>query len=1003
MTWFTKWSFKNKAAMWLLVVLTLLIGTVSYMKLPLEFFPEAELKQITITTMGQGYDASAMLKNVTKPVEKAAENIEGKTEVLSTTGNGFSKIDVLFDAKTDMSKAKAELNEALTDVKLPEGIGKPYVLLLKSSMIPVSQVSVAFEDGMTKENTETIEEKIVPALEKVKGAAGAAMLGNSSNQVSVKLDQEKLAEKGIPVHAVMSLLQGKNYAAAVSEKTIDGKSSNIKVVGQIDGISELEKLTVVPNVQLKDIASIEIEKGSTGITRINGEESILVRIMKEGGYNSVTIGKDIEKTVAELNKKVDGLKTEVVWSNADQVVTSVNSMLKEVGLGALFATLVILLFLRNLRTTFITIVSIPLSLGLTVFLLWQSGITLNVMTLGGVAVAVGRLVDDSIVVIESIFRKAQKGIKLNREMVTNATKEVSGAITSSTLTTVAVFLPLGIVSGSLQDFLLPFALTVTYALLSSLLVAITVVPVMSATLLKNAQLPEHKEPVRYVRLLAWSLNHKWVALTAAIVLFVGSIGLFSAMPQGAMNASDASLVDVNMKYPARTPISEVQEKALQLESFLVKQKEAKTVLTMQGNTEDGAKYGQVGSETAITYSVIMEKGSDVQHFIDEVKKEKSRYSDADFSVTAISMTGGGSSDVTIDLAGADIEELITAANKVLDKVKDIDGVEKASSNQEETKPSYEIKVNPSSASAQEVAGQLQMLLNPMPIGTVNLDGKEAKVVMETDFNPSSQRDLENIMVAAGGKVIPLTQAASFVKTEEASMLFQKDGEQYVRVTLQIDPDKLSAIKKDIAKAETELKLPDGVEMNVGGATETQEKENADMLTTMLASIGLVYLIMVLTFKTLRAPLAILFSLPLAAVGAVLGLLITKTTVETTAMIGGLMLIGIVVTNAIVLIERVKQNEKTMTIRDSLLEAGAARMRPILMTAIATVCAMLPLVFKSADMGSIVSKGLAIVVIGGLTVSTLLTLVIIPVVYELLHFRKSKRQRKAAEQNREIVA
>lgn len=332
----------------------------------------------------------------------------------------------------------------------------------------------------------------------------------------------------------------------------------------------------------------------------------------------------------------------------------------------------------------------------------------------------------------------------------------------------------------------------------------------------------------------------------------------------------------------------------------------------------------------------------------------------------------------------------------MDEVKGIDGVEKVTSNQNELKNVYDIHVDQKKANTEEVAKQLQMVLNPFPIGMIKLDDKDTTVILDSAIHPTSDSDLKDISVISNEKQVKLSSIAKIDKVEKPTSVLRKDGKEYVRVSVEADPKNLSKIASEINMKAGETDLPDGISLEYGGAASVQAEQFMELFQLMAVSIGLVYLIMVLTFKTLRAPLVILFTLPLALIGAILGLLVSRIPIDIGAMIGALMLIGIVVTNAIVLLDRVRQNEKTMPIRQALLEAGATRFRPIIMTALATIFAMIPLLMGKEEMGSLVSKGLAVVVIGGLSVATLLTLVIIPVVYELFHFRKAKKQRLAKE-------
>ncbi|QED47278.1 efflux RND transporter permease subunit [Cytobacillus dafuensis] len=999
MSFITKWAFGNKAAVTLMTILILVIGVVSYFRLPMEFLPTADNPQVTIIAMGQGTDSKTMESEVTIPVERAVTGVNGKKSVYSTTGDGFSKIDIFFEAGSDMKQAKQEVQDALNNVNLPPYISKPTVSQLNTSMIPIANIAVTFKDGMTSENMALVQEKLQPLYQDIKGVSSVDVYGITDSVISVKIDNEKLAEKQVSLQAVMGVLQGQNSALAIGEKIIDGKTSNIKVFGDVTSLDKLKGLIVAPNVTLGDIATIDETKNANFISRFNGKESLDISITKDSKSNAVSISKEVERVTKEINKLYDQQESVVYISSADMVETSVQTMIKEVLLGALFATIVIMVFLRNIRSTFITIVSIPLSLCFTLFLLSWSGITLNILTLGGVAVAVGRLVDDSIVVIENIFRKMQTE-KFSVQMIIDATKQVGVAITSSTLTTVAVFLPMSLLNGGLQEFLLPFALTVTYSLLASLIVALTVVPLMSAGLLKNTKLPEHKPAVRFPKIVTWSLNHKWIVFSIAFLLFVGSIGTYFVIPKGAVDNSSADYVVATLSYPNDTPIENVKEKTIELETSIREMDDVNYVISQVGSPAEAARFGYVGSPTEATFSILLKDHANTDKIIEEVEKKKDQYPDAQLDVMAASfMMGGASTNITIDVTGENISDLEKTANHIKEKVEKIDGVEEVTTNQDEKKTVFSFTVDPKKGNTEQIARQLGVMINQTPIGTISLDDKQTPVFLEPVFDTKTTEDLGKIPVMTDTGLVPVSSIASLQEEERSTNQFHKDGETFIRVTASVDPAKLSEISQKVnlvifgdKKDQKGMKLPDNVEVLVGGASAQQANDFTDLFLTMLVSIGIVFLIMVITFKSIKAPIAILCSLPLAAIGAILGIVISGISVDITALLGALMLIGIVVTNAIVLLDRVKQNEQKMTIREALVEATDTRMRPIFMTAIATICAMLPLLLKETETGSLVSQSLAVVVIGGLAMATLLTLIVIPCIYELLYFRKSKKQR-----------
>lgn len=991
----TKWAFRNKAAIIVSVVLVLMLGLYSYFTLPKELLPIADEPTVTVTVMGNGFDAATLLDQVTKPIEQAVGSVKGKTEVLSTSTDGYTTVTINFDSKTNMKDAKTEVQDAISGITLPQGVSRPVISQLNTSEIPIADVALTFANGVTQQNIDTVKNKIVPMFQDIPGVANAGVYGDNETEVTVHVDKTKMATHHVSLEAIINVLKGQNMAAAVATETINGEASSVTVVGNIDTLSKLENLPVAPHTSLKNVATVSASRNSDTLTHVNGKDGVLIFIQKNGSANAVSVGKQVKQVADQVNKDYSpAVHASVPFATATMVLNSVNSMMREVLMGALFATIVILLFLRSIRMTAVTIVSIPLSLGLTLFLLSETGITLNILTLGAMAVAVGRLVDDSIVVIENSYRKSQiEGA--SRETIVQATKEVATAITSSTLTTIAVFLPIGLVQGTLQELLFPFAMTVVYSLISSLAVALTVVPLMSAGMLKSAKLKEHRPSKRYTNVLTWVLNHKVITSTLTLLIFFGAIGAYFAMPKAALDTSDSTDITVNLNYPSTTPVKNVRAAAEQLEKYIVAQPQVENSLLVMGNNDTSATYGEMTPPTQAQFTVIMKDGANADDFVKHVNSQKGNYPTADLSAMA-EQSFTGTNTITLDVTGNDQTKLLSVANQVMHKVQGITGVQKVSTNDQDVKPTYEIDVKPGVANAAQVATQLQAVLNPVPLGTMNYNGKDTTVMLDSTVNPTSAPDLSNILIASGAGVEPLSHIATIKKIEKPSTIYQKDGNTFVQVSVQVDPKKLSTIQKQINQQTATLKLPTGVALSSGGAAADMSSQFTDLAKAMLVAIGIVYLIMVLTFKTLRTPLAILFTLPLAVVGAVLGLIVTNTPADSSAMIGMLMLIGIVVTNAIVLLDKVKQNERSMTIREAIVTAAQTRVRPILMTATATICAMLPLVMSKAEMGSIVSKSLAIVVIGGLAVATLLTLVVIPMVYELLHFKTSKLQRKARQ-------
>ncbi|MBY0037486.1 efflux RND transporter permease subunit [Bacillus cereus] len=1000
----TKFSLKNRAAIIIMIFLISILGVYSGSKLPMEFLPSIDNPAITVTTLSQGLDAETMTKDVTDPLEKQFRNLEHVDTITSSTYEGLSRIDITYTSKANMKDAAREVEKAVNTIKLPKDVTKPVVSQLNTSMIPLAQITIQKQNGFSKADEKQIEKEIVPQLENIDGVANVMFFGKSTSELSIVLDPNQLKNKNVTSQQVLTVLQGKETSTPAGAITVNQEEYNLRVIGDIKNVNDIKNITVAPQVKLQDIAQIEIKQHYDTISHINGEEGTGLIIMKEPSKNAVAIGKEIDKKVKEIDKEYkDQFSIKLLASTHEQVENAVTSMGKEVILGAIAATLIILIFLRNFRTTLIAVVSIPLSILLTLFLLHQSNITLNILTLGGLAVAVGRLVDDSIVVIENIFRRLQKD-SFSKDIILDATKEVAVAITSSTLTTVAVFLPIGLVSGAIGKLMLPMVLAVVYSILSSLIVALTVVPLMAFLLLKKTKHRKPSSSSRYVATLKWALSHKFIILLTSFLLFAGSIAAYILLPKANIKSEDDTMLSINMTFPADYNAESQKQKAFDFEKKLLSNSDITDVILRMGSSAEDAQWGQTTKNNLASIFVVFKKGSDIDQYIKELKKENKTFEPAelDYIKTSYSSSGGGN-NLQFNVTATNEADLKEAATIVETKLKSMDDLSKVKTNLEDSKKEWQIHIDQTKAeqlglTPEIAAQQVAFLMKKSPIGEITINNEKTTIMIEhKKENINKQEDIlnTNILSPINGP-IPLKDIATISEKQTQTEIFHKDGKETIQITAEASNEDLSKVNTAVNKAITDLDLPSGAKVNIAGATESMQENFTDLFKIMGIAIGIVYLIMVITFGQARAPFAILFSLPLAAVGGILGLIISGTPVDVNSLIGALMLIGIVVTNAIVLIERVQQNREHGTeTREALLEAGSTRLRPIIMTAITTIVAMLPLLFGHSQAGSMVSKSLAVVVIGGLAVSTLLTLVVVPVMYELLDKigRKRRSRRK----------
>ena len=763
----------------------------------------------------------------------------------------------------------------------------------------------------------------------------------------------------------------------------------------------------MPSVPLKDLADISVGDERTSISKTNGKDAVNLQIMKSQDANTVQVAREVQKKVDEFVRNESGMKSIKTMDTAKPIEDSLYTMVEKAALGTIVAIIVILLFLRNIRTTAISIVSIPMSILIALIALKLSNVSLNILTLGALTVAIGRVIDDSIVVVENIFRRlSDPNEKLKGEnLIISATREVFKPIMSSTLVTIVVFLPLVFVSGSVGEMFRPFALAITFSLLASLLVSITLVPSLGATFFKNGvKNREQKEGLgtvgrAYRSALNWSLNHKWIVLIVSIFILVGSV-VIGARNLGTSYISTGDNKFLALTYtpkPGETQKS-ITQHAEKVQNYLDKKDKVETVQYSIGGPTPQDPTGSTNS-----MAIMIKYQSDTPNFDEEPDKvlkhietfkQPGEWKNQDLG------TGAGNNSVEVTVKGPNTSAMKDTVNRVEKMMTDIKGITNVKSDLSQTYDQYEIKVDQNKAADNGIsAAQLAMNLNEnLPektISTVNEKGKsiDVKVKQNKQTDWSSQK-IKNIKLnKPTGGTIKLSEIASLKKSYTPSKLTQEDGDYATTVTGKVTDKDVGGKSQQVMAKVKDLEKPSHIKINVGGATDDIDKAISQLAMAMIAAIIIVYLILVITFRGGLAPFTILFSLPFTVIGVVLALIITGETISVPSLIGMLMLIGIVVTNAIVLIDRVINNEKQgMQMKSALIEAGGTRIRPILMTAIATIGALVPLLFGQ-DSSILISKGMAATVIGGLISSTLLTLFVVPVMYEILFTLKNKLTKK----------
>jgi HAE1 family hydrophobic/amphiphilic exporter-1 len=934
---------------------------------------------------------------------------------------------VEYEYGEDMNEANRALKSAIEAVKLPENAQEPIITAISMNMMPVMALSVSSTTEDIVELTSTVEDIILPKIEKIDGVASATITGQHIEEVQLTYNDAKMAEYSLKEDTVKQMIQASDLAVSLGLYEFEEGEQAVAIDGKFMTADELKEMLIpvtpsvdqpLPFVKLSDIAEIEVVGKVQSISRTNGENAIAIQIVKGQEANTVDVVNSVKDLVKEQKEKIDGLVIDVSLDQGAPIEKSVSTMVEKALFGGLIAVLIILLFLRDFKSTIISIVSIPVSIFMAFLLLNWMEITLNIMTLGAVTVAIGRVIDDSIVVVENIYRRLHlKEEKLSgRALVREATIEMFKPILSSTLVTVAVFAPLIFVGGMVGELFTPFALTMTFALGASLVVAITIVPALSHFLFKKKLYGEktessHKEVGKlanwYKGILGWTLNHKVITSVIAVVLLAGSLALTPLIGFSFMGSEEEKVMYLTYTPKAGELEDETLANVQAVEEEMLKRDDIDIVqisVTESGDPMAAMMGG--GGDGALMYLIF---DPDMENF-PEVREEIEEYvfnigQTGEWKSQNFAPTSMASNEVSYTFYSEDLDKLNEAVKMVEGVLSKNDGLEDVSSSAEEAYVEYTFNVEQDELLQYGLTtGQIVMMLNPTKtqdvLTTVEKDGNELEVIVQQEqaAQPKSIDDILATQVpTALGTTMPLSELVTVEKGTTLNTLARSKGEYYATVSGTILDKDISKATAAVDKEIDKLDLPKGVTIGVAGVQADMTETFTQLGMAMLAAIAIVYFILVVTFREGVAPFAILFSLPFAVIGSFVGLLIAGETISVSVMMGLLMLIGIVVTNAIVLVDRIIHMERDgMTMRQAVLEAGATRLRPILMTAIATIGALIPLAIGQGG-GGLISKGLGITVIGGLTSSTLLTLIVVPIVYEVLS-KMFKKNRKEIQEN-----
>ena len=1055
-----KLSLANRSVVALATAIIAIFGFVSLGSLKQELIPSFETPQAAIVTTYVGASPEIIDKQVSQPIEDAVRKLDGLVSSTSTSQNNISIVRVEFDYGTKTATVTEDLNAALATLKgvLP---AEADAKILSGSFDSVPIIALGVSSSDNEALGKILADVATPILSGVPGVRDVAVSGITEKRVNLELKQSVLTANGLTQQNIVTALQSNGFVIPAGTLTDGSGNISVEVGTSVESLKAFKELPLIssssgslsslfgggttttsipgmpsipsvpaapkPTLTVSDVADVTYENAPvTSIARVNGNEVLTIAITKTQDGNTVAVSHGIQDKIAELKDKLGDVTITTIFDQAPFVEQSLENLTTEGLLGLTFAIIIILLFLLSFRSTAVTAISIPTSVLITFIGLYALDYSLNLFTLSALTIAIGRVVDDSIVVIENINRHLSYG-EPKKKAVLNAVKEVSGAITAATITTVAVFLPIALVGGLVGELFRPFSFTFAIALLASLFVSLTIVPVLAYWFMKAPKaLANETDPVKaakiaeelreveeakerrswlqrgYLPILKSTQKHPVITVVASFMVLIFTFGLVPLLKTDFIGGSGSSGFVINQELKPGATLKQESDAAGKLEDIVLKVDGVDVVQTTIGSSGDGrVAFGAAAG--GITMQIIVKDGFDVAEVQNTVTKAAE--GKTELGTLKFGSGGGGfsgSSTIDIKLTAKSDKALEAGIAEIEKSMKGIEGVSEITNSLASKERTLKVKVDRMAAARlglteTAVGGIVASQMRPSSIGNLNVDGNSTPIYVVKTNIPDTVTEVRAIRIPTSTGTVSLDSIADIYLTKVPVSITSEKGDRTAKVSLTPDTDSLGALGAEVADRLDGAKknLPLGVTASVGGVTASQAESFGQLGLALLAAIAIVFIVMVATFSSIRQPLVLLISIPFAATGALGFLLLTDTPLGVSALIGMLLLVGIVVTNAIVLIDLINQYRKQgRPIQEAIMDGSRQRLRPILMTALATIFALTPMALGITGGGGFISQPLAIVVIGGLFSSTVLTLVIVPVLYWLTEGGKERKVLKA---------
>lgn len=1020
----TKLSIKRPVTTFMIVMMVVLGGVLGYMNTDLAYMPDMNFPIALVSASYSGAGPEEMEELVTKPIEGVLSTITGVDTLTSVSGTGSSMVLIQFVDGTDLDMAAIDMREKIDMIKdsLPEDATEPRVMKMDMNAETI-EIGITSQKYNLNELYELLDNQLTSQFEKIEGVSSVDMIGGIEKEVQVIVNQDKLNGYGLSMNQISAALSREN----VNIPSGSIKQGNIKLqlrtVGQFKSVEDIANLPITTAngamIYLKDIATIkETEKTQETYALINGVEGITYSLSKQSDSNVVKVTEAVKKAIDRLGQQHPDLEITLLSTTGEYIQKSVSNISQTAFLSALVAVLVLLVILRDFKTSLIIGISIPTSVITTFALMYVKGMTLNTISMGGIVIGIGMLVDNSVVVLENIFKYFNEGMDA-KEAAEKGTKEVSMAVLASTLTTVAVFLPLAFTSGIVGEMMSDLSFSICFALGASYIVSITVVPMACSLLLKRSNKPRNKFMQLldkwggvldaldrgYRRLLKSALAHRILTLVIILGVFIASLATIPLAGMDMMPTADEGQGSISITMPDGSLIEDTK-------SVLMRVLEK-----IEGIEEIEMTAASISSSDAAYVSINLVDMENRKRSTDEVCKDiEKRLKDiagCEIKVTGSSAAMGqlaNNQNISVNILGDDMETLTQVNKDVMALLSTINGASNIESTLEESLVEANIVVNRAKAakygiSTSDIANVIYSSISGMTATTYKVNGSEIDVVVKYDDNRTNyMSDLESLTIkTATGTTLPITEVIDIVTGQSVAAINRENQHKYITITGGIDGVDTNTAQKLVEEKLKDYIFPEGCSYSFSGITEMMNEAFSSLGTALIVAVLLIYMIMASQFESFGYPFIIMFCMPIALTGGVLGLFVTGNTISSIAFMGFIMLVGMVVNNGIVLVDYTNQliRDHGMDCKEALLTAGPSRLRPILMTTLTTVIGLIPMAFGTTE-GMEIQQPLGITVIFGLTLSTMITLVLIPVLYSLLTGLKRRvRLRLQAKENMNV--